>query len=256
MVVLRPRLVVPPPADGSSSKLPSHSAKLSSFLLVVAVDVDDSSSLSPNSRIKCTTAVGGFSSWYSANELRDKLNLTPFTDDDRCCLDRMVTGDTVTHRLLLEVGFLGVRLAVASARARGLEESFGDGTWHFLSLELERRVLRRSGSCRGCSNDCKEQSVARGDRDLDVEVDLLRLEEVVEEGALSVVLALVVSAAVVVVALRPGIVAAGEDGEVALDFLASSSARRGERRSMVMGRCEDVWYCEEIMLEIEAVEWM
>jgi hypothetical protein len=106
-------------------------------------------------------------------------------------------------------------------------------------LELERRVLRRSGSCRGCSNDCKEQSVARGDRDLDVEVDLLRLEEeVVEEGALSVVLPLVVSAAVV--ALRPRIVVAGEDGEVALDFLASSSARRGERRSMVMGRCEDV----------------
>lgn len=241
MVVLRPRcLVVPPPADGSSSKLPSHSAKLSSFLLVLAVDVDDSSSLSSNSRIKCTTAVGGFSSWYSANELRDKLNLTPFTDDDRCCLDRMVTGDTVTHRLLLEVGFLGVRLAVASARARGrgLEESFGDGTWHFLSLELERRVLRRSGSCRGCSNDCKEQSVARGDRDLDVEVDLLRLEVVVEEGALSVVLPFVVSVAMV--ALRPRIVVAGEDGEVALDFLASISARREERRSMVMGRCEDV----------------
>ena len=254
MVVLRPRcLVVPPPADGSSSKLPSHSAKLSSFLLVVAVDVDDSSSLSPNSRIKCTTAVGGFSSWYSANELRDKLNLTPFTDDDRCCLDRMVTGDTVTHRLLFDARLLGVRVA-GVVSARDLEESFGDGTWHFLSLELERRLLRRSGSCRGCSNDCKEQSVARGDRDLDVEVDLLRLEEVVEEGALSVVLPLVVSAAVV--ELRPRIVAAGEDGEVALDFLASSSARRGERRSMVMGRCEDVWYCEEIMLEIEAVEWM
>ena len=166
------------------------------------------------------------------------MNLTPFTDDDRCCLDRMVTGDTVTHRLLLEVGFLGVRVAVASARARGLEESFGDGTWHFLSLELERRVLRRSGSCRGCSNDCKEQSVARGDRDLDVEVDLLRLEVVVEEGALSVVLPFVVSVAMV--ALRPRIVVAGEDGEVALDFLASISARREERRSMVMGRCEDV----------------
>ena len=182
------------------------------------------------------------------------MNLTPFTDDDRCCLDRMVTGDTVTQRLLLEVRLLGVRVA-GVVSARDLEESFGDGTWHFLSLELERRLLRRSGSCRGCSNDCKEQSVARGDRDLDVEVDLLRLEEeVVEEGALTVVLPLVVSAAVV--ELRPRIVVAGEDGRVALDFLASSSARRGERRSMVMGRCEDVWYCEEIMLEIEAVEWM
>ena len=100
-------------------------------------------------------------------------------------------------------------------------------------------MLRRGGSCRGCSNDCKEQSVARGDRDLDVEVDLLRLEEeVVEEGALSVVLPLVVSAAVV--ELRPRIAVAGEAGRVALDFLASSAARRGERRSMVMGRCADV----------------
>lgn len=69
------------------------------------------------------------------------------------------------------------------------------------------------------------------------------------------VLPLVVSAAMV--ALRPRIVVAEENDEVALDFLASISARRGERRRSWLGMvrvdvktCDK--YCEEIRFEIEA----
>lgn len=107
------------------------------------------------------------------------------------------------------------------------DSSFG-GSWQFfLSEELERRVLRRRGSC--VSNDCKEQSFDRGDRDRDE----LRLEE----GDLTAVLPLEVLALATL--LRPRVVFTVElEVDVlfallglALAFFASTfSASRGERR--------------------------
>lgn len=123
----------------------------------------------------------------------------------------------------MEHGVLGVRVMVS---ARDPEDCFG-GSWHCLSVELERRALRRRGSCD--SNDCKEQSVAfdRGDRDLDF--DELCLEEEEDED-LTAELPLAVFA---VVTVRPRVVVAQEPegDDVPLDFLASTfSASLGERR--------------------------
>ncbi len=91
-------------------------------------------------------------------------------------------------------------------------------------------MLRRSGSC--CwSNDCREQSLARGDRDLD-------FDELREGAALAV-------------GLRPRDFVALDDDlallGLALDFVASAfSARRAERRRgwfdimMAIVRCRNI----------------
>ncbi len=143
-----------------------------------------------------------------------------------------MAGDTITYRFLLGYGVLGVQMIVVVS-ARNAEDCLG-GSVHFLSVELERRVLRRRGSCD--SNDCKEQSFAfaRGDLDLDlnvdVDVDELSLEEEKEEEDLSAILPLMVFA---VVTVRPRVVVPleEEDDDAPLDFFASAfSASRGERR--------------------------
>lgn len=108
-------------------------------------------------------------------------------------------------------------------------------------------MLRRSGSC--CwSNDCREQSFVRGDRDLD-------FDELRREGA-----ALAVVPLDLAVGLRPRDFVVLDDDlallVLALVFVASAfSARRAERRRgwldimMAMGRCRN------IMRKLHGCQW-